>query len=303
VVRDVRCRLFTRETARPLPSDEGRHALSRRDKILRFIDVPRQSGIEFGPLITPVVARANGDIRYVDRASTEELRHWFSADDKINTAEIASIDYIWNDAPLLDCVQNNQFDYAIASHVIEHVPDIVTWLNEVSDVLVDNGILSLIIPDKRYTFDCRRELSTMSDVIDAYVRRLRKPSPRQIFDHFAGIADVDTAGLWNGSLDPAHARLIHTPESVLQTVKKAYTSDEYIDSHCWVVTPHSFFKVLDGLNQLGLLNFEVVSFDPTELNDIEFFVSLRRFERGSSATRNKTLFQQSVEDPLRLTSL
>jgi hypothetical protein len=282
-----------------LTSDKASKTLSRRDKILRFVDVPRLSGIEFGPLVSPVVRKADGNISYVDRASTEELRTCFAIDEKINIMEIMSIDYVWNDAPLLDCVQNNQFHYAIASHVIEHVPDIVTWLSEVSDVLVDNGILSLVIPDKRYTFDCRRELSTMSDIIDAYIRRLRKPSPRQIFDHFAGIADVDTAGLWSGTLDPAQVRMIHTPESVLQTVRKAYANDEYIDSHCWVVTPYSFFKLLEGLNQLGLLNFEVASFDQTEHNDIEFFVTLRRFERNSPATRNESLFQQSVEEPLR----
>ncbi len=47
-------------------------------------------------------------------------------------------------------------DLLVASHVIEHVPDLITWLREIASVLKPTGQARLAIPDRRYTFDLLR---------------------------------------------------------------------------------------------------------------------------------------------------
>ena len=37
--------------------------------------------------------------------------------------------------------------------MIEHTPDLIAFLADCDAVLKDTGVLSLVIPDKRYSFD------------------------------------------------------------------------------------------------------------------------------------------------------
>ena len=101
---------------------------------------------------------------------------------------------------LNQAVKGCSFDYVIASHVIEHVPDMIGWMKEVSEVLKDDGILSLAIPDKRYSFDFQREISTPGMFIEAYLRKNRKPTPQAIFDYFGLTAKVDVESAWKDQL-------------------------------------------------------------------------------------------------------
>jgi hypothetical protein len=77
------------------------------------------------------------------------------------------------------------FDYVIASHVIEHVPDVIGWLCDIRSVLRDDGVLSLAIPDHRRCFDALRSPTVTADLIHAHLRKPTVPSPRQVFDHYS----------------------------------------------------------------------------------------------------------------------
>ena len=79
------------------------------------------------------------------------------------------VDFIWDDGkPLREAIPANLvFDYVIASHVIEHAPDMIGWLRQVAGVLRTGGILSLAVPDKRFTFDEGRELTTLDQLLTA----------------------------------------------------------------------------------------------------------------------------------------
>src|SRR5437868_3008097 len=73
-------------------------------------------------------------------------------------------------------------DYVVASHVIEHVPDLIGWLAEVREALEPGGELRLAVPDRRYTLDYRRSVSRLADVVHAWFMRARRPLPHQILD-------------------------------------------------------------------------------------------------------------------------
>ena len=93
------------------------------------------------------------------------------------------------------------FDYVIASHLIEHIPDPITWLSDIASVLRPSGILSLVIPDKRFTFDMNRRTTEISDLVDAYLRRLRHPSFKQAYDFISKeiTETVDLVAVWAGN--------------------------------------------------------------------------------------------------------
>jgi len=247
--------------------------LTRNDKILSCIKPSTQRGIEIGPLTTPIVTREMGTIRYVDHAATEELKTKYADDAGVDTRKIVEIDYVWGAQSLPDLVSNEApFDYAIASHVIEHVPDFIGWLKEIQAILKPGGILSLAIPDKRFCFDYHRQLTKPADVLEAYLRRSRKPSPRQVFDYFASAVARQNEIVWSGEIHEHDLVNIHTESKAWEITHQAFLNDTYQDVHCWVFTPDSFFGLLKTLINLNLFDFKVVQFYETD--GCEFYVSL-----------------------------
>ena len=264
-----------------------------RAKILVAIDAAHSRGLEIGPLNRPVVSRDLGPVEYIDRASTEELRKWYSINPEVNIDEIVQVDHVWGDQTLAECVgSEGAYDYLVASHVIEHVPDLFGWLREIASVLADGGVAAFVVPDKRYTFDVLRRTSSDAELVDAYVRGLRRPDARQIFDHFYGFRDLGSEAIRNGAA-PGEVEPTHPPRELMELCRKVQASGEYIDSHCWVFTPASFVDALDLGSRLGVLPFEIAALFPTETGAHEFFVSLRRLPRDMSPAAQREAFLAS----------
>ncbi len=249
--------------------------LTRNEKLLHCINVVNQVGAEIGPLDRPVVTRQMGQIRYVDHDTTEGLRiKYADPANHVDTSKIVDVDYIWGEKSLVALLQAEApIDYVIASHVIEHVPDFIGWLNEVKNILKPGGILSLAIPDKRRCFDYHRQLTKTADVIEAYLRSNKTPSPRQIFDHLSSAVTFRGNIAWDGSVDTTELVHCHSNVEAWVTAKSSFATGDYYDVYCSVFTPVSFFKLLSELTALALVKFEVAQFYPTE--GCEFFVSLR----------------------------
>ncbi len=165
------------------------------------------------------------------------------------------------------------FDYVIASHVIEHVPDMVSWLHDVRSVLVAGGVVSLAIPDHRCCFDALRSPSEAADFVHAYLDHATIPSPRQVFDHYS------SAVIWRGLIgwgeEPPFDELVpvHGEAKAMERATAAAATGEYIDVHCWVFTPRSFCRVMGSLQRLQLVPFSVESCSETIGG--EFFATLR----------------------------
>lgn len=266
-----------------------------RAKILAMIDVGKARGLEIGALMRPIVTRSMGPIEYIDRATTEELREWYSRQEQVDPAQIVEVDHVWGTQTLLECVGGQRaYDYVVASHVIEHVPDLLGWIREISAVLVDGGIASFVVPDKRYTFDVLRRTSSNAEIVDAYVRGLRRPDARQIFDHFHNYRDVDAPGIHDGRVNPSELPSTHHPRDLVDICRRALQSGEYIDTHCWVFTPQSFLGALDIGSQVGVLPFEIAAMFPTPAYSHEFFVSLRRLPDTATAEEQRAAFLASL---------
>jgi hypothetical protein len=90
-----------------------------------------------------------------------------SAAPNVNIEDIVPVDYVWGDETLVEAVDHGlYFDYLVASHVVKHVPNTIGWFGETPAALKAGEVLSLVVPDKRFTFDCQRDVSGASEFID-----------------------------------------------------------------------------------------------------------------------------------------
>jgi SAM-dependent methyltransferase len=249
--------------------------MDRKGNLLFGLDIQRACGIEIGPLASPIVAKQEGSILYVDYAYTDFLRNRYKNDPNIDISKIVSIDAVWGEKSLSESIGRKTVDYVIASHVIEHVPDFVTWLSELHSVLNKNGQVRLAIPDKRYSFDYLRQESRLSDILAAHVVRARVPQPHEILDFCLNKVSIDTAAAWRKEIDPTKLMREFTLEGAMWLAQDVIKNGTYHDVHCWVFTPNSFAKLCHSLAEFNLLKFACHSFIDTARNQLEFFVALK----------------------------
>jgi hypothetical protein len=263
------------------PGHETFVAPTRRAKLLTLgVQPGSQKGLEFGALNNPVIRPEQGDIRFVDYATTERLRAHPHAS-TIDKNAIVDVDYVWSGSgSLADVIETGElFDYGIASHVIEHVPNVLGWFHGIADVLKPGAFFNLAVPDKRYTFDVKRRLSTLGEIIEAHLLQFQQPSVRQMFDHCYDARAIEPGAVWRNDINIEQiprlcgdTALQLAYDSALEIVK----THRYYDSHCLIVTPLSFLSLLEGLSLLKLLPFLLNDFFPTEVGEFEFFVQFKK---------------------------
>ena len=184
---------LTRERER---AGRGKKALNFEDNMIKspldtlkeLRDIDKLKGLEIGALATPLVVRKRlsngGEIFYLDHLSTEALQKKYSKDKSVEVDQIVPVDYVCPDGELLKAVKGDCFDYIVSSHVIEHTPNPLKFLSDVWAMLKPGGLLFLIIPDKRFTFDVRRPITTFGVALQNFYLKKSKPDVAAVYDHF-----------------------------------------------------------------------------------------------------------------------
>ncbi len=248
---------------------------SRAEKLLGGLDMANTRGVEIGALTSPLVTSPDANIRYVDHADTATLRLKYADDPNVRIDDIVNVDAVWGEQTLSHCLNGELFDYVIASHVAEHVPDLIGWFSEVAEILRPGGRLILAIPDRRYSFDVLRRETSLSELIDNHLRRARRPTPGQVFDFNANAVDFDFRSAWKQSGE--HAELAHyVTKNFAFLQAKESASGVYLDVHCSVFTAASLLRLLDGLLELELLPFAVERFHVAEIGTNEMSLVMSR---------------------------
>lgn len=257
--------------------------MNTRELIRKDMPFDRASIMEIGALNKPFISKSETDVTYVDHADTETLKRKYAVGHGIDTADIVDVDAVWGQNSLADCLAGRKVDYVIASHVIEHVPDLITWLRELSSVLNEHGEIRLVIPDKRFTFDYTRRPTEMPEVIEAHVRRARRPQLWNILDHVLNVRAVDGHAAWAGPLALDQIPHLHTFEQAFSLAQSTIHTEDYHDVHCWVFTPASFARLMGTMVEHDLIDLECHEFRDTQTDTIEFTVFLRRSTDRSAA--------------------
>lgn len=124
----------------------------------------RGEGIEIGALHNPLRVAPWTRVRYVDRMTVSELRQQYP---ELNGKRLVSVDIV-ADGELLECIGDECQDFVIANHFIEHCQNPLLAMENMFRVLRQGGVLYLALPDKRYTFDRDRPVTSLDHLIRDY---------------------------------------------------------------------------------------------------------------------------------------
>jgi hypothetical protein len=261
--------------------------MTARTRLLERLNLSSGIGLEVGALDRPVIAPDHPGILYADHLGNDALRHKYATDPNVAVGRLVPVHLVWDGSTaLLDLLPSGQrLAYVVASHVIEHVPDPVGWLLRVHEACAPGATIGLVIPDARFTFDCRRRLTSLPDLLEAYHARWSRPSFRQVLDHFLHKTQVPECcspkQLWDDPASASAVPLSH-PDLLrelgapgLRAYYDAIAAGRYIDAHCSVFTPDSFAQNLHQLATLNLLPFSLEWMLPTRRGEQEFAVVLR----------------------------
>ena len=252
--------------------------MRRREKMLCGLDLRGGAGLEIGALDKPILRKPDENVVYIDHADHRELLRKYEGDEAVSRSEIVDVDFVWQTEPLARVLEGRTFDFAIASHVVEHVPDLIWWLGEIATVLRPFGSLRLAVPDKRFTFDFLRRETDISDILSSWLVHQRRPGPKQIIEFWGYYRPVDAAAAWRG--DYPEDRSFHLAEipASLERARGAVEVGAYHDTHCSVLTPASFVTLMRDLVALDLSEFSCTQIEPTDPGELEFFVHLMKTE-------------------------
>jgi SAM-dependent methyltransferase len=120
------------------------------------------SGIEIGGLNAPLGVSRHAQVRYVDRAPLSELRSHYP---ELETQELVEPD-ILDDGERLASLADAGQDFVIANHFLEHCQNPIGALENMFRVLAPGGIIFLTVPDKRFTFDRDRPVTTTEHLLE-----------------------------------------------------------------------------------------------------------------------------------------
>ncbi len=250
--------------------------MDRVARLLQHADVEREIGLEIGPLDKPLVERRAGrKIYYCDYASREFLREKSSADPNVDVSRIPEIDFVTTKLHS-ELFGGMRFDYILASHVVEHVPDILGWLGHLLNVLTAGGRIILAIPDRRYTFDYLRPVSTLGPMLEAQLEQRARPVFAQVYDAFSMAVKADQELCWKRPVDPGPLEPCYTKELALRLARDSRDGGGYHDCHCWVFTYESFLEIVAEARETGALDAHVVASSPPVYGANEFHAVLGR---------------------------
>jgi hypothetical protein len=261
------------------PKSVGRNGetrpLTRRTVRCRFlrqhINLDGKRILEVGALDDPMFPQADGlRVRYLD---------WFSRDELVarhpNRTGIVNVDYAVKSKRFADAVAG-QFDLIVANHVIEHIPDPITWLQQLSALAFPGGCLFLSVPDKRFTFDYLRQPSTIVQLLRAHEEDLERADVWQVLDARLFHRPLKIGDFANGC--PPREKLVGRRSDLrcaLESARKAATNS-YANVHCFVYTPYSFEHILECLHEVAFIPWRIAAIADTQTGMNEFHVLLRR---------------------------
>lgn len=233
-------------------------------------------GLEYGPLHRAVLSKERYKVRYVDYADRDTLVKNYERNPNVDTNLIPEIDIVTDGQLISKAVAANSVDFVLASHVWEHVPDFLGWLESNLVVLRPGGRLAVAYPDKRYTFDMKRQSSTLSGVLAAYIEKRTQPTLSQLSDHFCNVVTTTPQQAWSGAITSVNAKPIHSLENAVRLLQRIATEKHYVDCHCWIFEDHQLLQVLELASPYIGTKFGTMSFFPTALNSNEFYITIEK---------------------------
>ncbi|MBA4372477.1 MAG: hypothetical protein C0402_06400 [Thermodesulfovibrio sp.] len=168
----------------------------------------RGNGIEIGAHHAPLQVEENTIVRYVDILSAEE--------NNLRFPELKSVPIdILDDGEYLSAIEDESIDFIIANHFLEHCQNPLGTLRTHLSKLRPGGIIYYAVPNKDYTFDKTRPLTSFEHLV-----RDDKESP--------AVSRLMHYAEWIEFVENNHRQ-----EEIMTRAKKLETADLRIHFHVW----------------------------------------------------------------------
>ena len=232
--------------------------------------------LEIGGGYNPLAPKSKGfNTKTVDHDTAENIYKKYKAQIENNiyskNNKVEYVDYVWK-GEFLDNIIKERFDIVIASHVIEHIPNVLSFLKSTSNLINNDGIVSLAVPDKRYTFDYFRYPSEFGLAVDNYNNKVSKHSDGDVYNNFGYNCQKNGLSSWSHNDGHGEFKIPIKFEDIKKQMK--LNDSTYVDAHKWVFTPSSFKLFISEANKLGITSLKIVDFFETRGNEFIVHLSL-----------------------------
>jgi len=192
-------------------------------------------GIEIGALDNPFPLSGDARVKYLDRMESDKLREQYP---ELLNKNIVNVDIV-DDGESLASVSNDSQKFIIASHFFEHAKNPILFLFSCLRVLKVGGIILLVIPDKRHTFDIDRPLTSFDHIDLDY----KFGHDAQKHEHFNEIA---------------YFQKKLTGEDAIKEIERMDKSDYSYHWHVW--TSNSFLYCISSIVEKYTTDLEIILF-------------------------------------------
>lgn len=211
-------------------------------------------GLEIGALHNPSPIPINCKCYYLDVENKTKLSLLFP---EIEGQNIIDPNYIGdiNKSSVID-IAHRTFDFIIANHILEHLSNPIQAFLNIWAGLEDEGYFMLSIPDKRYTFDRNRQLTSFNHLLAEFFMDESEISD----DHYIE------------ALEHIHPEVFENKESFINALRSFRSRREHV--HVW--DSFSFQDHLLRILTIFQLNANILIESLGDQNNLEYFVVIKK---------------------------
>ncbi|MET0557122.1 MAG: class I SAM-dependent methyltransferase [Solirubrobacterales bacterium] len=234
----------------------------------------RGEGLEIGAFNLPLEMPPGARVRYVDRMSSEDLRREYPEWAEQPLPRIAVVD----DGEKLGTIAPASQDFIVANHFLEHTEDPIGTIANHLSKLRPGGVLFYAVPDKRYTFDFRRQLTTIEHMVRDHEEGPER-SRREHYDEWSLLSIED------GEI----RELPEFEQQALERARQLEAANASIHTHVW--TQATFLQLVLHCQEDSEEGFEI---EALVQNGIELVAVLRK--RGEWPAPLETATLATLQD-------
>ncbi len=142
-------------------------------------------GLEIGAFNAAATLPAHCTIEYCDAQSKAEACRAFP---ELNSDDLVDVEHLCDlDTQGLSIFEAERFDFVILNHVIEHVANPIKVVEELFRITKSGGHLIISAPDKQFTFDKNRALTSFAHLKEEYDHQITEVTDEHYSDFLQGV--------------------------------------------------------------------------------------------------------------------
>lgn len=217
------------------------------DELLNCLQ-PAQQLLEIGPFDNPALERLRRpglQIDYADFFDQGQLMERARQIEGRDPGSVPPIRYVLSQGGYGQIEE--RYDAVVSQHCLEHQPDLIDHLLQVSRILKPEGVYLCSVPNQLRCFDRYLPPTNLINILTAHLEHRTKPPLEAVIEH-----RCFTVQDWREAPNPLLVLASDLRDRLNQALHE-YVSSDYVDVHCWKFTAESLRSLIVNLVMLGYL--------------------------------------------------